>query len=98
MDALVGRFFLDTGALFPFVHGPSFMEEYERVKKNNFRKFRRSWLGLLNAILAMATFTSASSEVTAPNRAVKSEVFYTRAKTLCLDHMLHSASLETGEY
>lgn len=98
MDALVGRFFLDTGALFPFVHGPSFMEEYERVKKNNFRKFRRSWLGLLNAILAMATFTSASSEVTAPNRAVKSEVFYTRAKALCLDHMLHSASLETGEY
>lgn len=73
------------------------METYERVKRNNFRKSRRSWLGLLNAILAMATVTSASWNVTATDRAAKAEVFYTRAKALCLEQMLHNASLETGE-
>lgn len=97
MDGLVVHFFSDTGALFPFVHGPSFMETYERVKKKNFRKSRRSWLGLLNAILTMATVTSASWNVTATDRAAKAEVFYKRAKALCLDQMLHNASLETGE-
>ncbi|KAJ4421932.1 hypothetical protein N0V82_003429 [Gnomoniopsis sp. IMI 355080] len=95
MDALVMHFFSDTGALFPFVHGPSFMEAYELVKMNSFRKSRRSWLGLLNAILAMATVTSASWNVTATDRAAKAEVFYKRAKALCLDQMLHNASLET---
>lgn len=97
MDTLVSRFFGDTGALFPFVHGPSFVETYNRVKGNSFRKFTRSWLGLLNSILAMATVTSASWSVTATERAAKAEVFYTRAKALCLDQTLHSASLETGE-
>lgn len=97
MDALVVHFFSDTGALFPFVHGPSFMETYELVKRNGFRKARRSWLGLLNAILAMATVTSASWNVTATDRAAKAEVYYMRAKSLCLDQMLHNASLETGE-
>lgn len=97
MDALVTRFFGDTNALFPFVHGPSFLETYNRVKANNFRRFRRSWLGLLNAILAMATVTFANSNVTATDRAAKAEIFYARAKALCLDQMLHSASLETGK-
>lgn len=97
VDALVLHFFSDTGALFPFVHGPSFMETYELVKSNNFKKSRRSWLGLLNAILAMATVTSASWNVTATDRAAKAEVFYKRAKALCLDQMLHNASLETGK-
>lgn len=97
MDGLVSHFFVDTGALFPFVHAPSFIETYNRVKGNNFRKFRRSWLGLLNSILAMVTVTSASASVTATERAAKAEVFYMRAKALCLDQMLHSASLETGE-
>lgn len=96
MDALVVHFFSDTGALFPFVHGPSFKETYELVKRNSFRKTRRSWLGLLNAILAMATVTSASWSVTATDRAAKAEIYYMRAKALCLDQMLHNASLETG--
>lgn len=97
MDALVTRFFVDTGILFPFVHNPTFMDTYNRVKANNFRKFRRSWLGLLNAILAMATVTSASSNITAIDRAAKAELFYMRAKTLCLDQMFNGATLETGK-
>lgn len=99
LDALVARFFVDTGLLFPFVHGPSFLETYHRVKATQFRKFRRSWLGLLNAILAMATVTSASgTRLEAADRAAKAEVFYMRAKALCLDQMLNGATLETGTW
>lgn len=96
MDALVKHFFVDTGALFPFIHGPGFVEEYERAKRTQFKTFRRSWLGLLNAILTMATVTSASASITATDRTARAEVFYVRAKALCLDQMLHNASLETG--
>lgn len=98
MDTLVSRYFVDTGLLFPFVHGPSFLETYNRVKATDFRKFRRSWLGLLNAILAIATITSASASVIATDRAAKAEVFYMRAKALCLDQMFNGATLETGEW
>lgn len=98
LDTLVSRFFVDTGLLFPFVHGPSFLETYNRVKATSFRKFRRSWLGLLNAILAMATVTSAGASVNATDRAARAEVFYMRAKALCLDQMFNGATLETGKW
>lgn len=95
MDAIVERFFRDTGALFPFVHPKTFMDTYHRTKSIGFRRFRRSWLALLNAILAMATFTSVSSSSSATERGAKAEVFFTRAKALCLDQMLSGSSLET---
>ncbi|KAK2596585.1 hypothetical protein N8I77_013466 [Diaporthe amygdali] len=95
MDAIVERFFRDTGALFPFVHPKTFMDTYQRTKSIGFRRFRRSWLALLNAILAMATFTSVSSRSSATERGAKAEVFFTRAKALCLDQMLSGSSLET---
>ncbi|KKY32761.1 putative c6 transcription [Diaporthe ampelina] len=95
MDALVDRFFRDTGALFPFVHPQTFMETYRHTKSIGFRRSRRSWLGLLNSVLAMAIFTSGSWSSTATERGAKAEVFFTRAKSLCLDQMLSGSSLET---
>ncbi|KAK7699453.1 hypothetical protein SLS64_011591 [Diaporthe eres] len=95
MDALVDRFFRDTGALFPFVHPYTFMETYRHTKSTGFRRSRRSWLCLLNSILAMSIFTSGSWSSTATERGAKAEVFFTRAKALCLDQMLSGSSLET---
>ncbi|KUI64273.1 hypothetical protein VM1G_11070 [Cytospora mali] len=95
MDALVKQFFTDTGAIFPFVHRDTFLETYNHVRSINLRQFRRSWLGLLNAILTMATVTSASWDMSATDRAAKAEIFFARAKALCLDQMLSGASLET---
>ncbi|KAI7777484.1 c6 transcription [Diaporthe eres] len=95
MDALVDRFFRDTGALFPFVHPYTFMETYRHTKSIGFRRSRRSWLGLLNSILAMSIFTSGSWSSTATGRGAKAEIFFTRAKALCLDQMLSGSSLET---
>lgn len=95
MDALVERFFRDTGALFPFVHPGTFMDTYNRTKAIGFKRFRRSWLGLLNSILTMSIFTIGSWSTTATERGAKAEVFFTRAKSLCLDQMLSGSSLET---
>ncbi|KAG6355111.1 hypothetical protein INS49_004192 [Diaporthe citri] len=95
MDALVVRFLRDTGALFPFVHPHTFMETCRHTKSIGFRRSRRSWLGLLNSILAMSIFTSGSWSSTAMGRGAKAEVFFTRAKALCLDQMLSGSSLET---
>lgn len=71
------------------------METYNRTKSIGFRRFRRSWLGLLNSILTMSIFTSGSWSSTATERGAKAEVFFTRAKSLCLDQMLSGSSLET---
>ena len=95
MAALVNHFFADTGALFPFVQRETFLETYNRIRGHNLRQFRRSWLGLLNAILTMATVTSASWDMSATDRAAKAEIFFSRAKALCLDQMLSGADLET---
>lgn len=95
MDALVSRFFTDTGSIFPFIHRETFLDTYNRVRSINLRQFRRSWLGLLNAILTMATVTSASWDMSATDRAARAEIFFARAKALCLDQMLSGASLET---
>ncbi|KUI61337.1 hypothetical protein VP1G_08490 [Cytospora mali] len=43
----------------------------------------------------MATVTSASWDMSATDRAAKAEIFFARAKALCLDQMLSGASLET---
>lgn len=86
MHALVDRFFRDTGALFPFVHPHTFMETYRRTRSIGFRRFRRSWLGLLNSILTMSVFTSGSWSSTATERG---------AKALCLDQILSGSSIET---
>lgn len=95
MHALVDRFFRDTGALFPFVHPHTFMETYRHTRSIGFRRFRRSWLGLLNSILTMSVFTSGSWSSTATERGAKAEVYFTRAKALCLDQMLSGSSIET---
>lgn len=95
LDALVNRFFTDTGSIFPFIHRDTFLETYNTVRSINVRKLRRSWLGLLNAILTMATVTSASWDMSATDRAAKADIFFERAKALCLDQMLSGAGLET---
>ncbi|KAF4466111.1 c6 zinc finger domain containing [Fusarium albosuccineum] len=54
-EALIERYFSTTGVLFPYIHKPSFMETYYRSREHGFRvEVRRTWLGLLNMILAMA--------------------------------------------
>lgn len=93
---LVRRFFRETGMLFPYIHEGRFWDTYGSIMRSGRRSAgaRSSWLGLLNMILAMAISTAVEEGVTMKDRYSKSEVFFNRAKTLCLDQMLTGASVE----
>ncbi|KAJ9144077.1 Fungal specific transcription factor domain-containing protein [Pleurostoma richardsiae] len=95
MSRLVRRFFSDTGMLFPYISEASFWRTYASAKESRFRRVRQSWLGLLNMILAMATSTcSDTSIINATDRAAHSEIFFVRARALCLNQMMDGASVE----
>ena len=97
-EELFRVYFRNTGILFPFVHEPSFMETYYAFKASNFSKVRRTWLGLLNAILAMASSIDPASKMNAINRGERSSAFYERAVTLCGKSSIKGASLEIVQY
>ena len=94
---LIRRYFSNTGLLFPYIHEESFYEKYNEMKRNNFTKVARTWLGLLNMILALAN-SSPPYEKSAEERAEESEVYYRRALSLCDMHSTRSTSLEVGKY
>lgn len=97
LEAQLAAYFDNTGFLFPFIHPLSFLETYKSVKENKFTKVRRTWLGLLNIVLAMATSTDCRDEVSAIERTAASDVFYKRALTLCNTQMLRGTNLEIGK-
>jgi hypothetical protein len=93
---LLRRYFSDTGLLFPYIHEASFYKAYNEFKASHFRQTRRSWVGLLYAILAMATTTAAGTGTSVDHRAVDADIFLTRAEELCLPDTLNGAGVETG--
>jgi Fungal specific transcription factor domain len=93
---LLRRYFSNTGLLFPFIHESSFIQEYDAMRSETIPRVRRTWLGLLNMVLAMATSTSADPEKSSTVRRKESDVFYQRGYELCKRQVLRGASLETG--
>lgn len=93
---LIRHYFANTGVLFPYIHEESFLATYEELKAGGFRKARRSWLGLLNMILAMST--NASIHISAEERAAKTDIFFSRAMALCAKQIRHGTSLETLQF
>lgn len=93
---LIAQYFGDTGLLFPYIHDLSFWEAYNDMKKSNFTRVRRSWLGLLNMVMALATSTTINPDVSAEKRAQESDVYYQRGRGLCKKLMMRGTSLEIG--
>ncbi|KAF1922890.1 uncharacterized protein M421DRAFT_426386 [Didymella exigua CBS 183.55] len=91
---LINAFFVDTATLFPYLHRETFLNAYTAVGDNNWTKVRRTWLGLLNMVLALATSAVVDSRVSAPNRMAASDIFYRRAVDLCRERMMRGATLE----
>ena len=95
---LLGLYFSNTGLLFPFIHEISFFQEYDALRCNAVPRVRRTWLGLLNMVLAMATSTSVDPGKSPTVRRKESDAFYQRAYELCKRQMLRGANLETGKW
>jgi hypothetical protein len=95
---LLALYFSNTGLLFPYIHRETFLETYEQMKRNDFTKVRRTWLGLLNIVMALTTSTKIRQTMSAEKRAEESEIYYQRAKGLCDKHIMRGTSLEIGEH
>lgn len=97
--SLIREYFQKTGRLLPYVHEATFCATYFALKTSNFTSARRTWLGLLNIILAMATTLHVDTSVSAERRIAESDVYYQRANALCDDkEARRNMSLELVQY
>ncbi|WXC64836.1 hypothetical protein SNK03_010647 [Fusarium graminearum] len=93
MKRLISAYFANTGLLFPFIHQQEFLDTYQRFQASGFRTdVRRTWLGLLNMILAMATCTSCWEDSGSEKHFEESDIFYRRAQELCQTQMFRGYS------
>lgn len=93
---MIQRYFSNTGLLFPYIYPPVFLETYHQMSRENFTKVRRTWLGLLNMVLAMSSMTAATGGAKADVRIAESDVFYERGLGLCGSEILRGTTLEVG--
>lgn len=93
---LIERYFNTTGVLFPYIDKETFLKTYQHLRSTNIRTVRRSWLGLLNMVLAMATHAGHNPQLIALEQARRSDMFYRRALALCDKEIRYSTSLEVG--
>jgi hypothetical protein len=94
---MIEIYFSTTGELFPYIDKDAFLQQYNQLVSSNIRTVRRSWLGLLNMILAMSTSTSHDSAASAIERTAISDAFFRRTMVLCEKQIRHGTSLEIGE-
>lgn len=95
---LVRQYFSNTNLLFPYIHRESFLATYHDMAASSFSRVRRSWLGLLNIIIAMSINASDDGVMDARQRRAESVVFFHRAMALCEKQIRLGASLEIGTY
>ena len=93
---MIQIYFNTTGVLFPYIDEEAFLKTYQQLTSTNIRTVRRSWLGLLNMVLAMSMHASHDNELTAIERATKSDVFFRRALALCEKQIRYGTSVEVG--
>jgi hypothetical protein len=98
MDVLLNIYFDTAGVVFPFVHEDTMRETYAECKRDGFTKARRTWLGTLNMIFAMASSFDSDRVASAKERSGKSNVFYQRAMGLCGELSKRVISLEIVHY
>ncbi|KAL2393537.1 Transcription factor FBD3 [Exophiala dermatitidis] len=96
--ALIKEYFQKTGQLLPFIHEESFCDTYFQMKRNHFTLARRTWLGLLNIIMAMGTTLSVEGNMSSEERIEESDVYYQRANALCDKESRRNISLELVQY
>lgn len=94
-NALLHLFFTTVNLMLPCIHEDSFRDMYKKLQVGGTRSVRRSWLGSLNVVFALATNVVTA---TSPNieRATRSSMYFERAMELVKSDMLGRLSLEMG--
>lgn len=94
MDSLLDIYFDTAGAVFPFIHEQTMRKTYTECRLNGFTRARRTWLGTLNMIFAMASSFDRDHVRSAKKRFDRANIFYKRALELCGDLSRRVISLE----
>jgi hypothetical protein len=94
-DALLHLFFTTVNLMIPCMHEISFRDTYKKMQSDGIRSVRRSWLGTLNVVFAIATnvMTATSPNLERANRASK---YFERAMDLVKSDIFGRLSLEMG--
>jgi hypothetical protein len=94
-NALLHLFFTTINLMIPCIHEDSFRDMYNKMQVSGTRNVRRSWLGSLNVVFALATnvMTATSPDI---ERATRSSMYFERAMELVKSDMLGRLSLEMG--
>ncbi|KAL4953558.1 fungal-specific transcription factor domain-containing protein [Aspergillus filifer] len=93
---LIDIYWSNNGMLCPYLHEETFRETYAQLKHNS-TATRRTWLGLLNIVLALATHAAGQGSGQIGQRR-SAEEFYQRANKLCGECVMKGASLEIVQY
>ena len=93
---LIELFFSTTGQFFPYIHKKAVVDMVEEMDMVNLVGARKSWLGLLNALLAIGSSLDDSQHRQIKFRESESDVFLRRALELSPWTILsNTANLET---
>ena len=94
---LLDLFFQDIGTSFQFIYKRHVMECYAAARKSGFQGVRKSFLCLLNAIFAFATYLGNPQACTPEESFAESEKFFTRSASLSHQRDAQSVDVETGQ-
>ncbi|OAP60198.1 hypothetical protein AYL99_05200 [Fonsecaea erecta] len=92
---MVETYFSVTGMFFPFIHKRSVINMVEELDITNFRGVRKSWLCLLNAIMAIGISLGDGQGVSRKYREMESDVYFQRALILSPWTLTNTTNLET---
>lgn len=94
-ERLLRFYFTTVNLMIPCIHEGSFRETYSRMQSHGLSSVSRSWLGILNVILAIATNVLSPTSPTC-ERAAKSNIYFEQALHLTRPSVFGRISLEIG--
>ena len=94
-EELLRVYFTTVNLMVPFIHEDSFLAMYRKSRSDGARTMRKSWLGVLNMLLAVGTnvLTPTSPPLERTSRA---DMYFERAVELVKPQMLGRLSVELG--
>lgn len=98
LEALMDEYFNHAALLFPYIHEPTLRTIYVELKISRFRSARRTWLALLNMVLAIASKLRTSALPVSNVSDGDDTRYYRRALKLCYRYMFCVTSVEMGAY
>lgn len=98
MNRLIDTYFDTAGVVFPFLLEEATRKTYSECLENGFKRARRTWLGTLNMMFALATMLDRENFPSAKKRFERGDLYYHRAVGLCGELSKHVVSLETVHY